>query len=67
LTERVPFRRNPANDTVCRPQLLRQHVEMTIECAEGGVIVCVLQRGCGLLLLPLCALKGASARADSLG
>ena len=66
LTERVPFRRDPADDAVCRSQLLRQHVEMAIESAQRGMVIRVLHCGRGLLLLPLCAQQGASAPADSL-
>ena len=53
LTKRIPFRRDPADDPVCRSQLLRQHVEMAIESAQSGMVICVFQCGCGLLLLPL--------------
>jgi hypothetical protein len=63
LTERVAFRRDPANDAVCRSQLLRQQIEMAIQGAQGGVLTRARHRGRGLLLLSLRSLQGPRAAA----
>jgi hypothetical protein len=39
LTKRVSFGRDAADDAMCRSQLLHHHVQVTIEGAQGGVVV----------------------------
>jgi len=38
LAKGIPFSRDPANKTMCRPQLLRHHIEMAIQCADHGIV-----------------------------
>src|SRR5215212_347138 len=66
LTQRVSFSRDPAEDAVCRAQLLHQHVEMAIEGAHRGMLFRVPHRDCGCLLLSLSSLHGTSAAAGVL-
>jgi hypothetical protein len=61
LTERISFSRDPADDAVCRSQLLRHQVEMAVESAEYRTVSCFLQRGFGLLLLSLRSLQSVRA------
>ena len=66
LTKRVAFSRDPADDAVCRFQLLHDHLQLAIEGPQSGILTCFPYCGYGRLLLLLCSLQGTNATLEVL-